>query len=1512
MKLRNLIAGASALCGFAVSASAETVEYWDPVGKVTNSVEAVVVTGATTTLTGGWYVVTGEVSRAQINVTGTDETPANLILADGAKLPARDSSDYHPGIKVASGAAMNIYAQSVDADAMGQLSAHGGYGGAGIGGAGEGGTCGTVNIYGGKLMAVGGEYAAGIGGGGKASKTGGTGGTISIYGGIVTANGENGGAAIGGGNRADGGVISIYGGEVIADNTKGDSEGAGIGGGYAGAGGMILIAGGKVTAVGGYKDNGGAGIGGGEEGSGGTIMITGGIVNATGTDYGAGIGGGDEGAGGDVTISGGTVVAKAGKSSVWDIGSGSGGGFSGEFVVKGGSVLLANSGLCRDGYPKNGDGTQVYGVMIPGLEGKVTLEGLEGYGSNDIYTDVSGRICLYLPSGSFSFTLTDENGMYSVTVVDGQASVVPVRVRTSYWDPVSGVEKSEYCIVVDGSTVLKDGDWYVVTGKVARGSIAVSGNGNLILADGCELTANGGENQAGVAVPSGNSLTIYGQMAGTGELTATGGDKGAGIGGGLEGDGGTVTISGGRLRVVAGDGAAVIGAGYGGRLQGTVTILGGIFAWKPNDAWLVDKEVIHVVANPDAATCEKYPWAVDPTGASFVSFGKPLEHMTAAWTSGDGSVLKPIGREFFVVPKGATDVKVIFTPEERYELDKTEYAFAGPINEDCSIPTEDLPTAQLVLPEGYRRVEYIESTVGGGQYIDTGVKASSTLTATMDYMAFEHTGRVNLGTFAADNADWRYFDYSGGPLFDCGSARVGSTSGNTLDLNVRYVVNVGSEGDNICLAVTNAETKAEVKSFKAARSGAPSEENVFVFGGYSGDSLVCTSMRLYSLTLRDFANVGDVERTILAEFVPCVRASDGAVGLFDVEGGRFVENEGSGFFVAKGDLLVTVTVPSHAHVIASWTSGDGSVTNRIPGAVFQVLKDVPFKVLFTPEYNVYALEGPSVYESAGISADLALTDEQVPVARALPVEYVDADGSSKTCSDHDFVTDATSVLTSGWYAVAGEVSRGSIAVNGKVHLILLDGCELTAAGGDGQAGVFVDLGHSLTIYGQVNGTGKLIATGGMNGAGIGGQNPDGLEGYGGFGAITVNGGVVSSTSGSYGAGIGGGEWGAGGEVTINGGTVTATVSYGYGAGIGGGSDADGGIVTVTINGGTVTATAVNSGAGIGGGAWGSGGVVTINGGTVTATCLTYGGAGIGGGSNGGAGGKLTITGGVVMATGGDGGAGIGGGNGGEGGDITISGGTVTATSTGSGAGIGGGNKGAGGEVTISGGRLKVVAGSGAAVIGAGNWGGSQGTVSISGGIFSWKPLNGWMADQSLKPWWNLDSTTCATYPWAVLPVWNVGEDVTAYVGDNMTLVIGGTGAMDDFASAADAPWNELAGEMTKVEVGDGVTHIGKNAFVGLADAVTVNGVQMSDYRMMGGAYGMSAGQSPSGSIEIVDGKAYLEVAVKTNVNLTAEAKGWGKVGLEAKDVSVENGSVIIAVPANDEQGFMVLESGAAK
>ena len=195
------------------------------------------------------------------------------------------------------------------------------------------------------------------------------------------------------------------------------------------------------------------------------------------------------------------------------------------------------------------------------------------------------------------------------------------------------------------------------------------------------------------------------------------------------------------------------------------------------------------------------------------------------------------------------------------------------------------------------------------------------------------------------------------------------------------------------------------------------------------------------------------------------------------------------------------------------------------------------------------------------------------------------------------------------------------------------------------------------------------------------------------------------------------------SLTINGkGSLSAGGSSTpeYAAGIGGGDYQAGGIIT--INGGTVTATGGLDAAGIGGGWEGTGGTISITGGSVTAT--GYDAAGIGGGYYG-AGGTISISGGDVKATGGPNGAGIGGGLSGNGGTISITGGSVTATGgsadepyVGSGAGIGGGYEGAGGTVAINGGTVTATGGSGVeggddgSGIGAGGGSSSHGTLTI--------------------------------------------------------------------------------------------------------------------------------------------------------------------------------------------------------
>ncbi len=328
--------------------------------------------------------------------------------------------------------------------------------------------------------------------------------------------------------------------------------------------------------------------------------------------------------------------------------------------------------------------------------------------------------------------------------------------------------------------------------------------------------------------------------------------------------------------------------------------------------------------------------------------------------------------------------------------------------------------------------------------------------------------------------------------------------------------------------------------------------------------------------------------------------------------------------------------------------------------------------------------------------------------------------------------------------------KAALSVQGKGNVeIELDGNNELKSG-KGRAGLEKTSTGTLTLKDDNKEAGSLTATGGYNGAGIGGGNGDGAEN------ITITGGTVTATGGSSGAGIGGGREGKGENITITGGTVNATGNE-DGAGIGGGSSGSG--ENITINGGEVTASGGDNwddcGAGIGGGNGGVGKNITITGGTVNATGGYGGGAagiggafangenititggtvkaiggpqsaGIGGGGNS-SGNNITITGGTVNVTGGyGGGAGIGGGaEGGGGNNITIKGGTVTATGGGyrgnSGAGIGGGSSGSGENITINDGKVTATGGSYAAGIGGGSvgaWGGDAGSgknITINGG-----------------------------------------------------------------------------------------------------------------------------------------------------------------------------------------------------
>ena len=294
--------------------------------------------------------------------------------------------------------------------------------------------------------------------------------------------------------------------------------------------------------------------------------------------------------------------------------------------------------------------------------------------------------------------------------------------------------------------------------------------------------------------------------------------------------------------------------------------------------------------------------------------------------------------------------------------------------------------------------------------------------------------------------------------------------------------------------------------------------------------------------------------------------------------------------------------------------------------------------------------------------------------------------------------------------------------------------------------------------------------------------------------------------------------------------------------------------TLIINGtGSLTASSYGKGAGIGGVNNVACGNIEIQGGTITATSLTYG-AGIGGGDRADCG-NITISGGTVTATGGGYGAGIGGGrrgpNNGSCGNILISGGTVTATGGDKAAGIGGGRGynaktfSSCGTITITADVTKVTAtmGDGAPnSIGAGYWG-TCGTVTIGGveGAITTSPYT-YDPTAQAKP---AAAVTTAPKGAAIVGVGKTTALVSGGVADGGTLMYAVTttntkptstaGFSDAVPTAKDITasgkvyvWYYVKGDDTHSD-----SEIAGPVSVTLVEEITWNSTNISDLRVMG-------------------------------------------------------------------------------
>ncbi|MBE6331164.1 MAG: hypothetical protein E7070_02485 [Bacteroidales bacterium] len=235
--------------------------------------------------------------------------------------------------------------------------------------------------------------------------------------------------------------------------------------------------------------------------------------------------------------------------------------------------------------------------------------------------------------------------------------------------------------------------------------------------------------------------------------------------------------------------------------------------------------------------------------------------------------------------------------------------------------------------------------------------------------------------------------------------------------------------------------------------------------------------------------------------------------------------------------------------IVSYTkSGDGSVTLEpcyavtlhIDGSDSQLLP-----VVFDGEgkaHAAYVPETPTrtgyIFSHWSTQADgsdvidfttFEVTDNMDAYAQ-WSICYIAADGSEQVCSDYTLLTGNETELAAGWYVANDVIAFATgITLTGDIHLILADGAEMSV-GSSALVVMSYSVNYSISsgsnplsatcdvnIYGQANGTGKLIAQ-----DAIAAKN------------LAINGGVVKAGQNGTTVGIG-----AVNNITITGGNVTA-------------------------------------------------------------------------------------------------------------------------------------------------------------------------------------------------------------------------------------------------------------------------------------------------------------------------------------------------------------------------------------
>ena len=189
------------------------------------------------------------------------------------------------------------------------------------------------------------------------------------------------------------------------------------------------------------------------------------------------------------------------------------------------------------------------------------------------------------------------------------------------------------------------------------------------------------------------------------------------------------------------------------------------------------------------------------------------------------------------------------------------------------VKIERAVTPSSRLPEGYAEVQYIQST--GAQWIDTGVKPDQTYALKIKFQ----TEQSSSGGIAVSDANWQ----SNGFGIWCNAAAFGNGTMQTTEWHGTTPIEIELSQQGLFVNGNLTWTP------DAATFTVPANMTLFALNRNGSIAEKLTGKIYFAQLLK----AGKLVR----DFIPCVDPT-GTVGLYDLVGGKFYGNSGTGVFLA--------------------------------------------------------------------------------------------------------------------------------------------------------------------------------------------------------------------------------------------------------------------------------------------------------------------------------------------------------------------------------------------------------------------------------------------------------------------------------------------------------------------------------------------------------------------------------------------------------------------------------------